>query len=82
MAELRKHPKSKFWSARFYDAFGKQLTRSTRETDKKKALKIALAFEEAAQTTKTAKHTREVIAELHERITGESLASQSWRVFT
>jgi integrase len=82
VAELRKHPKSRFWSARFYDASGKQLTRSTRETDKKKALKIALAFEEAAQTAKTAKHTREVIAELHERITGESLASHSWRVFT
>jgi len=82
MAELRKHPESKFWSARFYDASGKQLTRSTKETDKKKALRIALAFEEAARTIKTARHTREVIAELHERITGETLASQSWRVFT
>jgi integrase len=82
MAELRKHPKSKYYSARFYDAFGKQLTRSTKETDKKKALKIALAYEEAAQTVKTAKYTRKVITELHERITGESLASQSWRVFT
>jgi len=82
VAELRKHPKSRFWSARFYDASGKQLTRSTKETDKKKALKIAIAFEEAAQVAKTVKHTREVIAELHERITGESLASQSWRAFT
>ena len=82
MASIRKHPKSKFWSARFYDSAGRQLTRSTKEQDKKKALKIAIAFEDAAQNTRTAKHTREVIEELHERITGESLASLSWRAFT
>ena len=78
---LRRH-RSKFWSVRFYDASGKQLERSTKETDKKKAFKIAMAFVEVAQTAKTAKHTREVITELHERITGEALPSQSWRAFT
>jgi len=81
VVDLKKR-KSKYYSVRFYDASGKQLERSTKETDYKKALRIALAFMDAAQTAKTAKHTREVIAELHERITGESLASQSWRAFT
>jgi len=47
MASLWKHPQSKFWMGCFTAADGRQLKRSTRETDKHKALVIAQTWEQA-----------------------------------
>jgi integrase len=82
MAELRKHPQSRFFSARFYDADGRQLTRSTKCTNRREAMKVAIAFEEAARTKRTARQVRAVISELHQAVTGETLRAQSFRVFS
>lgn len=82
MAELRKHPQSRFFSARFYDADGRQLTRSTKCTNRREAMRVAIAFEEAARTKRTARQVREVISELHQSVTGETLRTQSFRVFS
>src|SRR5260370_6162919 len=47
MASLWKHPQSKFWMGCYTAADGRQLKRSTRETDKHKALVIAQTWEQA-----------------------------------
>ena len=41
MASLTRKPRSKYWFACFRDVNGKQRRRSTRQTDRKKALKVA-----------------------------------------
>ena len=46
MASLWKHPQSKFWMGCFTAADGRQLKRSTRETDKRKALAIVQTWEQ------------------------------------
>jgi cob(I)alamin adenosyltransferase len=47
MASLWKHPESKYWYGCFTAADGRQLKRSTRETDKHKARIIVQAWEQA-----------------------------------
>ncbi|MDC0259208.1 site-specific integrase [Verrucomicrobiales bacterium] len=83
MAFLWKHPDSRFWIARFYDQEGKRRNRSTKieakEKNRRQALKIAEAFEEAANKRKTARQVRQVILDLHQEITGEQLASATVR---
>ena len=79
MASLWKHPQSRYWTACFTDANGRQRKRSTKETNRAKALKIAHAYERAARTTRTAQHVRRVIEDIHEEITGESLEGKSVR---
>ena len=81
MAFLFKHPKSKYWCAGFYDSSGKRRNRSTRTTSRREAQKIADVFEEAARKQRTARQVRDVIADLHETITGEELKSVSMADF-
>jgi integrase len=81
MAFLWRHPKSQYWIARFYDGNGKRRNRSTRCTERKKAQKLADAFEEAANRKRTAAQTRRVIAALHAEITGQGLPVQTLRQF-
>ena len=85
MAFVWKHPKSKFWFARFYDLQGKRRNRSTRvlarEGKRKEAEKIAESYEDAANKKRTARQVRDVIAALHQEITGAALPSQSLRAF-
>jgi hypothetical protein len=47
VASLWKHPKSQYWTASFRDQNGRQRRISTKETNNKKALKIAEEFERA-----------------------------------
>ena len=66
MASLWKRPRSKFWYACFTAADGRQLKRSTKTTDRKKALKIAVEFESAAQSKKTRGQLWNVLKDLHQ----------------
>jgi hypothetical protein len=52
MASLWKHPNSRFWTACYTDKDGKQVKRSTKQTDKRKALAIAVEFERVEQQTR------------------------------
>jgi hypothetical protein len=45
MASLWKHPNSSFWTACYTDREGRQMKRSTRQTDKRKAMLIAVEYE-------------------------------------
>ncbi|MBC2594423.1 tyrosine-type recombinase/integrase [Ruficoccus amylovorans] len=77
MASIWKHPRSRYWSACFTDASGRQRKRSTKETDRKKALKIAEAWEKEYRVTRTEEQTRKVFAEIRREIHGETTLDQS-----
>jgi hypothetical protein len=81
MACIWKHPKSKYWMARFYDLNGKRRNRSTKTEDRKEARKLAAIYEEAARRKRTALQSRRVIAALHKEITGEGLPVSTVREF-
>jgi len=74
MASLWKHPESKFFFACFTDRTGRRLKRSTKETNRTKAQRIADGYELAARQKQTARQVRSVIAELHKSISGQDVA--------
>lgn len=77
MASIRKKPKSKFWYACFQVPDGTRVQRSTKETDRKEALRIANDYERAAAARTTETQARRVIQEIYERVTGRDLPSQT-----
>jgi integrase len=81
MASLWKHPESRYWIACFRDQTGKQRRISTKETDRKKALRIAEEYEKAVRTKRTMRQTLAVLARLHEETAGESIPQKSLRAY-
>lgn len=81
MASVWKHPASKYWYANFKKADGRYSNRSTRVTDRKKALKIAQGFEEVAMRKMSEEQVRRVISGLYKELRGESLESSTVREF-
>lgn len=81
MASIWKHPKSKFWYARYKDKDGRWRNASTKTTERKAALKLADEYEAAARGRRTATQARRVLSRLHAEITGEVLPSSSVRSF-
>src|ERR1700726_1238510 len=81
MASLRRKQGSKYWFACFIQADGARVQRSTKETDRKKAQKLADTFEEAARRRITARQVQRVITEVFHRATGDSLPSTSVRSY-
>jgi len=81
MASLTKHPKSPFWTACFAGRDGRQMKRSTKSTDKRDALRIAIELEEvekqARQGTLTTTQLKKVLNEVAEKVNGDSLATPS-----
>lgn len=73
MASLRKLPRCKNWIACFTTADGIRKQRSTGESNRTKAQKIADQYEEAARRQKTAKQVQRVMASLYKDITGTEL---------
>lgn len=83
MASLWKHPNSSFWTACYTDETGKQVKRSTKLSDRKKAMKAAEAFEDTAKMARSAELTRaaatKIVNEFMERTHGEGLDNRSTR---
>lgn len=77
MASLWKHPESRYWVACFKDNTGKRRKMSTKETDKKKAMKLADAFEAEYRVVRTAAQMQKVMTEIHRSITGETIKQVS-----
>jgi integrase len=69
MASLRKHPKSPFWFACFTLPDGRRTNRSTGTSEKRKALTIALKYEDAAREAVTGRfvesRARKAIADIY-----------------
>jgi integrase len=70
MASLRQRDESKFWFACLTLPNGRRVQRSTKETDRKKAQRIADKWEAATRAHVTARQTQRVIADLYRDITG------------
>lgn len=79
MASLWKHPESKYYVACFTDRNGRRCKRSTKETNKAKAQKIADGLEQVARQKQTVRQVRAVISDLHKSITGQEVASLTMR---
>jgi integrase len=81
MSSVWRHPESRYWTACFRDTNGKQRRVSTKETDRKKALRIAEEYEKAVRTQRTIRQTRKALVRLHEEIAGESIPQKSLRAY-
>jgi integrase len=81
MSSVWRHPESRHWTACFRDANGKQCHVSTKETDRKKAQRIAVEYEKTARTQRTIRQTRKAIERLHEEIAGEPISQKSLRAY-
>jgi integrase len=79
MASLRRKPNSKFWIACFTDHHGDQRQRSTKETRRDVAQKIADRFETAYAQRLTEAQVRKVIADIYEDVRGEVLFHDTTR---
>jgi integrase len=77
MAYLRHLPKSPYWIAGFTLPDGRRTQRSTKLTDRKGAMKLALQWEQAAANRITESQARRVLSDIHEQIHGTRLASPS-----
>ncbi len=77
MASIWKHPNSRFWTACYTDSNGRQRKRSTKQTDKQKAITVALELERAESNAKASLLTevqcRKLLSEILERTTGDSI---------
>jgi hypothetical protein len=71
VASVWKDPKSQYWTACFRDQNGRQRRISTKETNNKKALKIAEEFERAAGTKRTLEWVQVILDRLREEVSGE-----------
>ena len=58
MASVRRHPKSKYYSAFWRDGEGKLRCKSTKLTDRAKALKVAQAWEKIFRAKNAVEHIR------------------------
>jgi integrase len=81
MASVWRHPKSRFYTACFTDKNGARKKRSTKESDRKKALKIAEEFETISRGRKTITQVRRVVAEITRDIMGRELESLGLKDF-
>ncbi len=81
MAYLRRLPKSPYWIAGFALPDGTRTQRSTKMTDRKSAMKLALQWEDASRRRITEAQARRVLSDIHEQIHGTRLASPSLSKF-
>jgi integrase len=85
MASLRKHPRSPFWFACYTLPDGRRTQRSTGTNDKRKALTIALKYEDAARDAGAGRfiesRARKVIADIYAMANVETLPSSTCRAF-
>jgi len=77
MASIIKKPNSKYWFACFRDIIGRQHRRSTKETNRKKALEIARHYEMVAQRKLKPQKVRETLSELYREIYGGTVPDAS-----
>lgn len=85
MASLTKHPKSRFWTACYTARDGRQLKRSTKTTDRRKALQIAVELErvelQSRQAALTTTQLRKILSDVSEKVTGDDLSIPSVEVY-
>ena len=77
MASIVRRERSKYWTACFTDRDGRQLKRSTKTTDKREAMEIAIELERVEQKARqgvlTTTQLKKVLNDVSEKITGDTL---------
>jgi integrase len=73
MASIVRSPKSRYWIGAFRDASGKQHRRSTRETEKKRALAVAQQYERVAKRQGSPQRIRQVFSEFYREHYGQDI---------
>ena len=81
MASIWKHPRSRYWTACFYDPSGRPKRVTTKTTDRRLALRIANEFEKASRTRRTLSQLEKVLRTYHEELGGEEFEKRSLRAF-
>jgi integrase len=85
MASLRKHPRSPFYFACYTLSDGRRTQRSTGTDDKRKAMSIALKYEDAAREAAAGRfvesRARKVIADIYMLANTEVLPNSNTRAF-
>jgi integrase len=79
MASIWRNPKSKYWTACWRDAAGKQRRASTKTTDRRLARRIAEQYEKASRGKRTLAQVQKILLQLSEELGGEP--QQSLRSF-
>ncbi len=81
MASVWKHPNSTFWSACYRDKDGKRIKRSTKLTDRRKALAVALELERVEQLarrgTVSTLQIQKLFNDVVEKATGDTILTPS-----
>src|SRR5687767_9795340 len=80
MASVTKDPRSpKFWIACYTSRDGRQVKRSTKTSDKRKALQIAVELEDVEQrarrTSLTTSQLQKILSDVSEKVTGDTLTA-------
>ena len=73
MASIHKKPDSKYWMACFYRPDGRRAMRSTKQTNRQQAQKLADTYEAAYRQKWKARHVKRVMRDLYKDITGERM---------
>jgi hypothetical protein len=79
-SSIWKHPKSRYWTACFRDVTGHQRRASTKETNKKRAQRIADEYEKASPSKRTLKQGQTVLDRLHEELSGARIVRTTVRL--
>lgn len=82
MASIWKDKRTAYWVACFTDRNGRRLKKTTRETDRRRAEKIAEEYERVARTKQTMRTVRDTIGHLAKEIWGVEATSISMRDYT
>ena len=81
MASVVRRTKSRFWTACYTSRDGRQLKKSTKTTDRRAALQIAIDLErverQARQGTLTTTQLQKVLNDVSEQVTGDSIVGPS-----
>jgi hypothetical protein len=81
MASVHKKSRSKYWHAYYRDRSGRLVTRSTKQTIKKEARRVADLWETASHRKKSAQHIRAVFSDIYRDVYGQSLPMTSMKGF-
>ena len=71
IASVWKRSNSKYLTACFRDETGRQRRITTKETNRKRAQRLAEEYEKASRTKRTLKQAQAVLDRLHEEFSGE-----------
>ena len=81
MASLRKYPRSPYWFGCFTLPDGRRLQRSTKQTKRKEAQKLADEWEKLSKEKAGARQAHKVIADIYEAIHGSAMPNSTTRLY-